>query len=202
VGTVPPFSELIAATASSAIHLEMRDAYTPDDQRFVDWMAGKPLPCPANPTWSELVRAHKARGVRFRRARVVSEPLTNYIRFEHAITSEVNVSAGEEVRWLPRRRASDLCLPGNDLWLFDERLVRFSYFSGSRRPVSMSRPPRLLPLPILPSGRWTPLAYATQGSAHHMSPNVHSAASSRLVTYSNLQLNFFQWPWIANVTHE
>jgi hypothetical protein len=73
---------------------------------------------------------HTRLGVRFRRARVVSEPLSDYIRFEHAITGEVNVSAGEDVRWLPRRRASDLCLPGNDFWLFDDRLVRFSYFSG------------------------------------------------------------------------
>lgn len=101
-----------------------------DDQRFLDWLAGKPLPCPANPAWSQLVRTHTARGVRFRRARVVSEPLADYIRFEYAITDEVNVSAGEEVRWLPRRRASDLRLPGNDFWLFDDRLIRFSYFSG------------------------------------------------------------------------
>jgi uncharacterized protein DUF6879 len=41
---VPPFGELIAATTSSAVHLEMRDAYTPDDQRFLDWQAGKLLP--------------------------------------------------------------------------------------------------------------------------------------------------------------
>ena len=38
---VPPFSELIAATATSAVHLEMRDAYTPDDQRYVAWLAGQ-----------------------------------------------------------------------------------------------------------------------------------------------------------------
>ena len=64
MGTVPPFSELIAATASSAVHLEMRDAYTPDDQRFLDWLAGMPLSHPANPAWSQLVRTHAARGVR------------------------------------------------------------------------------------------------------------------------------------------
>ena len=34
------------------------------------------------------------------------------------------------MRWLPRRRASDLCLPGNDFWVFDDRLVRFGYFAG------------------------------------------------------------------------
>jgi len=35
VTTVPPFSELIAATTTSAVHLEMRDAYTPRDPRFM-----------------------------------------------------------------------------------------------------------------------------------------------------------------------
>ena len=78
---VPPFSELIAATTRSAVHLETRDAYTPDDPRFVKWLAGHPVPVPANPAWSELVREHTARGVRFRRARIVSEPLADYIRF-------------------------------------------------------------------------------------------------------------------------
>lgn len=53
-----------------------------------------------------------------------------FIRFEHFITDATNIAAGEEVRWLPRRRASDLCLPTNDYWLFDDRLVRFHYFSG------------------------------------------------------------------------
>jgi hypothetical protein len=128
---VPPFSELIAATTSSAVHLEMRDTYTPDDQRFIGWLAGKPVPEPALPDWYELVRSHVARGIRFRRARVVSEPLADYIRFEHAVTSGLNVAAGEEVRWLPRRRASDLCLPGNDFWVFDDRLIRFGYFAGN-----------------------------------------------------------------------
>lgn len=127
---VPPFSELIAATSSSAVHLEMRDSYTPDDPQFLEWKAGKPRPEPASPTWYDLVRTHVARGVRFRRARIVSEPLSDYIRFEYEATAGLNVAAGEEVRWLPRRRASNLCLPGNDFWLFDDRLIRFHHFSG------------------------------------------------------------------------
>jgi hypothetical protein len=110
--------------------MELRDAYTPDDQRFLDWLVGKPLPESANPQWSALVRTHAARGVRFRRARVVSEPLADFIRFEYEITPSVNVAAGEEVRWLSRRRASDMCLPANDFWVFDGKLVRFGYFAG------------------------------------------------------------------------
>lgn len=128
---VPPFSDLIAATTTSAVHLEMRDSYTPDDQRFVNWLAGKPVTYPANPHWSALVRAHVGRGVSFRRARVVSEPLSDYIRFEYELTATVNIAAGEHVRWLSRRHASDLCLPGNDFWVFDNQLVRFSHFAGN-----------------------------------------------------------------------
>lgn len=130
MGTLPPFSELIAATTRSAVHLETRDAYTPSDPEFLDWKAGRPRPEPAGTGWYRLVREHTARGVRFRRARVVSEPVSDYIRFEYESTAGLNVAAGEEVRWLPRRRASGLLLPGNDFWVFDDRLARFHYFSG------------------------------------------------------------------------
>jgi hypothetical protein len=64
-----------------------------------------------------------------RRARIVSEPVTEYIRFEHAGTVN-NIAAGENVRWLPRRRASDIALPGNDFWVFDDRLVEWNHFTG------------------------------------------------------------------------
>ena len=51
--------------------------------------------------WLDLIREVTGRGVPVRRARVVSEPVTDYIRFEHA-TTDSNVAAGEQVRWLPR----------------------------------------------------------------------------------------------------
>lgn len=130
--TVPPFSELIADTTQSAVHLEMRDTYTPDDPVFRRWLAGESLDFARDigPEFAATVRGAVERGVRMRRARVVSEPLTDYLRFEHAVTADHNVAAGEEVRWLPRRRASDLALPGSDYWLFDDQLIRFGYFAG------------------------------------------------------------------------
>jgi len=97
MATVPPFSDLIAATASSAVHMEMRDAYTPGYQQFLDWKAGKPIPEPALPDWYDLVRTHTGRGVRIRRIRVVSEPVTDFIRFEYETTSGLNIAAGEDV---------------------------------------------------------------------------------------------------------
>jgi len=42
----------------------------------------------------------------------------------------MNIPAGEQVRWLPRRNAADLALPVNDFWVFDDQVVRFGYFAG------------------------------------------------------------------------
>jgi hypothetical protein len=127
--TVPPFSELIATTTRTACHLETRDAYTPDDPEFLDWKAGKIVTAPAGDAWYDLVQEHAARGVGFRRARVVSEPLADYIRFEYVSTG-LNIAAGEDVRWLPRHTAPGLLVPLCDFWVFDDRLVRFGVFSG------------------------------------------------------------------------
>jgi len=64
-----------------------------------------------------------------RRVRIVSEPVTDYIWWEHLLT-EQNIEFGEDVRWLPRRKAFDLLLPGSDLWLIDNRIVEFNFCTG------------------------------------------------------------------------
>ncbi|QMU68003.1 hypothetical protein GXP74_07020 [Streptacidiphilus sp. P02-A3a] len=131
--SVPEFSELLADCRSSAVHLEMRDSYgvTDEAENFALFLrTGERREPPEYwDGWIALVAGAVARGVTVRRARIVSEPVTDYIRYEYAGTP-VNLKAGEEVRWLPRRQASDIALPGNDFWLFDDRLVRFNHFSG------------------------------------------------------------------------
>ncbi|MEU0806368.1 DUF6879 family protein [Streptomyces sp. NPDC005970] len=135
---VPTFAELISGCTDSAVHLEMRDVYSVDNERepFEAWRQGFRHD-PADRAswwrpWLDLIQETVARGVVVRRARIVSEPVSEYIRFEHSGTF-TNVAAGEQVRWLARRRASDIALPGNDFWLFDGRLVRWNHFSGEGR---------------------------------------------------------------------
>ncbi|MGW4378353.1 DUF6879 family protein [Kitasatospora sp. NPDC004531] len=133
---VPDFSELLRGARHSAVHLEMRDVYGVGDETadFEEFKRTGIHP-DANPDttewggWVPLVRETVGRGVVMRRARIVSEPVTDYIRFEHAGTV-VNLAAGELVRWLPRSRASEIALPGNDFWLIDNRLVLFHWFTG------------------------------------------------------------------------
>ncbi|MDH6134494.1 hypothetical protein P3T37_003897 [Kitasatospora sp. MAA4] len=134
--SAPDFTALMRSAERSAVHLEMRDSYM-DDPVFADWRSGKPVGRPEQyvlpeeyQEWAGLVRETIGRGVVMRRARVVSEPVTDYIRWEHTITERHNIALGEQVRWLPRRLASDLALPGNDLWLIDDRLVLFHWFTG------------------------------------------------------------------------
>lgn len=128
------FEGLFRGAKSSAWHLELRDGYA-EDGDFRDWQSGIRFdPVARWRSWFDLVIETTARGVEVRRARVVSEPLSAYVRFEHDVTSAHNVAAGEQVRWLPRRRASRLLLPGSDLWLFDRETVLFNHFAGDGDP--------------------------------------------------------------------
>lgn len=127
-----PFEGLVAATKRSVVRLEMREHYGHNDPAYRRWRDGargdEVMPAEAN-SWRELVSSAVARGVTWRRLRVVPEPLTDYLAWEHHITGALNVAAGEDVRWLPRRRASGLLLPGNDLWCFDRRTVQFHHLN-------------------------------------------------------------------------
>ncbi|MCS0602538.1 hypothetical protein NX794_15145 [Streptomyces sp. LP11] len=111
----------------------MRDGYMRSDPRFGAWQQGvRNDPADSDPDrrpWLGLIADLVGQGVEVRRARVVSEPVSDYIRFEHHLT-DPTVAAGEQVRWLPRRLASGLALPGNDFWLFDGGTVVFHHFSG------------------------------------------------------------------------
>jgi hypothetical protein len=118
-----------------AVHFEMRDVYATDIERdrFQTWLRGEPLDPDAEAEWwrpwFEMMKRHIEAGKTLRRLRIVSEPVTDYIRFEWQDAAQL-VRAGEDVRWLPRRHASKLLLPGNDFWMFDRETVAFTHFSG------------------------------------------------------------------------
>ncbi|MEV6972394.1 DUF6879 family protein [Kitasatospora sp. NPDC093806] len=130
--SVPGFAELLGQCERSAVHLELRDSYAPTE-RFDAWQHGERISWEDRESWwhpyDQLIADTVSRGVVIRRARVVSEPVSEYIRWEHYVT-HANITAGEQVRWLPRRRATSIALPGNDFWLFDGALLRVHHFSG------------------------------------------------------------------------
>ncbi|MEW1547351.1 DUF6879 family protein [Streptomyces tsukubensis] len=130
MAAVSVFERLFRSAQTSAYHLETRDAYALDDD-YRQWVDGDRFdPAERWPWWIELVGSGVARGVEVHRARVVSEPVSAYVRYEYELTAGHNVKAGEKVRWLPRRQASGIALPGNDFWLFDGTTVLFNHFAG------------------------------------------------------------------------
>ncbi|MEW1654014.1 DUF6879 family protein [Streptomyces sp. NPDC093707] len=128
----PSFTEVMKGTEQTAVHLEARDAYF-DNERFTAWRQGACVNWDDRASWWRPFHDHiagaVARGVVIRRLRVVSEPVSEYIRWEHYVT-RANVEAGEQVRWLPRRHATNLAVPANDYWLFDDQLARIHHFAG------------------------------------------------------------------------
>ena len=129
----PRSEDLLVACQRSALHLEMRDGYMRSDPEFVAWQAGHRSDPDDRASWWHpwlaVMEQTTRRGVDARRARVVSEPVSDYVRFEYDVTFR-NVAVGEMVRWLPRRRATDIALPGNDFWLFDGTTVLVNHFTG------------------------------------------------------------------------
>ena len=129
----PTFAELLTACTLSAVHLEIHDAHLTSDPTYQAWLAGQ-----ANlhesaqhyRAYTDAVVSAVRQGVAVRRTRIVSEPVSDYVRWEHWLTGAVNSAAGEQLRWLPRRLASTLAVPGNPYWAFDDRLVRFTLFGG------------------------------------------------------------------------
>jgi hypothetical protein len=130
--SVPTIEELLAATEHTAFHVEMRDVYAVSYERehFEEWRRTGRADNPKYwQEWIETVSASVGRGVVMRRIRIMSLPPSESMRFEYA-SADVNVKAGEDVRWLPRRHAADLALPGADFWVFDSKIVRFGHFDG------------------------------------------------------------------------
>jgi hypothetical protein len=94
------------------------------------WVAGEPDDLEWLQEWCQKIRGHVDAGRTVRRAKIVSEPLSDYQRWVHDIIGPM-VEAGEDIRWVPRRSTSTICIPGNDYYVFDDERVVFLHYAGS-----------------------------------------------------------------------
>lgn len=138
--TYEEFSALFRSFQREAIHLEMRDSYgtAKEIPHLRKWEAGEPDDTDWLQPWFDLVGAGTRAGKVFRRACIVSEPISEYQKWALKDT-QLFVQAGEDIRWVPRRRVSTVALPGNDFWLFDDEVVVFLIFAASGLVVDRHR---------------------------------------------------------------
>ena len=127
------FEELLQSGFDrEAVHLEMRDAYgtAVELPHMAKWAAGESDDLDWLQGWCSTLREHVNAGRSVRRARIVSEPLSDYQRWSYSIADPM-VEAGEDIRWVPRMLLSSVALPGNDFYLFDDRLAVFLLYAGN-----------------------------------------------------------------------
>jgi hypothetical protein len=126
------FDKLLASFEHELAHLETRDAYgtAVELPYMAKWATGEPDDLEWLQGWCSVLREAVSAGKSVRRARIISEPLSDYQRWSYSIAQPM-VDAGEDIRWVPRRLVSSVAIPGNDFYLVDNRLVVFLTYSGS-----------------------------------------------------------------------
>lgn len=132
--TADDLQRLFASFQRTARRLEPRDAYASpqEDEAVRRFLAGEEVDVSWRGFWLELVSGAVSAGKRFERVRVVADPPTGYQRYG-LWSSQFNVAAGEDIRYLRRDRANALNLPSHDFWVFDSAQLAVLYFSADHR---------------------------------------------------------------------
>ncbi|MER6187828.1 DUF6879 family protein [Streptomyces sp. NPDC001652] len=130
-------NRLFETFTTDAFHLELRDDYSvaDEDGPYESWLRQEPVDYTYMQPWTQLIQHVTGQGKTVRRVRVVTQPHSPQIQWEHAATAH-NEDAGEQIRWLPRHFLPDeLVFPfaGHDWWLFDDRLLAVGHFDSGGR---------------------------------------------------------------------
>lgn len=123
---IPPtdFSVITHPFRRSAFRLETLQDYSGsgEDPHLAAFLAGEPRPpSPEHEQWAGAVRAHRRAGRVLQRVHIVTEPLSDYIRWELSWGYQPGVAAGEEVCIIPVADGEwPVEVPHRDFWLFDD----------------------------------------------------------------------------------
>lgn len=128
------FGEIFTTFKHSAFRLETLQYYLVEGEQraFADFRAGTSRYLdPWHTEYLVLVRGNVAVGKGMSRVHVITEPVSEYVRFELEWGYEANVDAGERIGIMPTTESawpSDI--PHEDFWLFDDRIVVRMVYNG------------------------------------------------------------------------
>jgi hypothetical protein len=134
--TPTDFGDCFESFEHTAFRLETRQVYTvpAEQERIQAFRAGLPLPerSPRTSPWLARIQVTTQAGKRWQRIRLVTEPMTDYTRYQLAGYKE-SAAAGEDIRICRCAAHRDLAALTQDFWLFDNLVAVFlRYDTGGR----------------------------------------------------------------------
>jgi hypothetical protein len=117
----------------SAWRLECQGIYREPEEAepLRRFLAGEPDDLAWYADWPEWVGGVRTSGRAIGRVRVLSEPLTDYLRFELNRLTPPALDGGEDIRVLSAERFAALDVPGEDFWIFDDATVGVLHFGDT-----------------------------------------------------------------------
>ncbi|WP_052745523.1 DUF6879 family protein [Allosalinactinospora lopnorensis] len=158
--------QLFAEFRYTAFRLETLQIYAADyeNEDFRRFIADEQQSLPptlSDTEWGEEVRSGIAAGRRYDRVHVVTEPLSDYVRFECAHGYRRNVAAGENIRILPAEEGDwPSGLPHLDYWLFDSHQMLWMNYADDGS---------LLTTELIDDPEWVVAANVWRDRAIHLS---------------------------------
>jgi hypothetical protein len=121
------FQDAFEKAQRSVFRLETLQHYA-GDPNFDRYQAGEAWQdTDSKRHWVDLVRRRVNQGVVMQRVHVVTEPWSDYVRFELTWSYPPNIAAGEDIRIITAPTA----WPGPDFWLFDDRQVWLMHYDAN-----------------------------------------------------------------------
>ncbi|HEX3779920.1 MAG TPA: hypothetical protein VHX38_09640 [Pseudonocardiaceae bacterium] len=126
------FERLFDTFERSAWRLECQGIYDEPEERepMRRFLAGEPNDMAWFADWPVWIRNQRESGRTVGRVRMLTDPLTDYLRFELSITPPA-VDAGEDIRLVDQHVFESLEIPREDFWIFDDSTVALLHFGGS-----------------------------------------------------------------------
>lgn len=126
------FQQVFQTIARRSWRWECQGHYASDEQELNDWLTGRTHEDDGSDrAWYDYIRGLRQRGIPFERVRMLTEPLTDYLRWMLTNT-HLNVEAGEDIRWLSQTKARDFGMPNYDFYLFDDNRVLILNFDEQK----------------------------------------------------------------------
>lgn len=95
--------------------------------------------------WPERIAVQAKQGKQYSRVRVLTDPPTDYLRWQLGVITPPAISAGEDIRVLPAAVAATLPLGTADFWMFDDgRVAVLEFAHGAVTGAQLLDDPRVV----------------------------------------------------------